>query len=195
MYASIGMSSIPERHPPTYEDILALPDDVTGQIVDDELFVTPRPASDHQRVISNLGGDLNPPFDIGRGGPGGWWILQEPELHLGKHVLVPDLAGWRREQMPEFPRVAFFTQVPDWVCEVLSPATARFDRMKKLGTYARERVGHAWLVDPVLETLEVFRRQGDGWYLALTAGGDDVVRAEPFDAIEIALKNLWIRPA
>ena len=97
--------------------------------------------------------------------------------------------------MPEFPRVAFFTQVPDWVCEVLSPATARFDRMKKLGTYARERVGHAWLVDPVLETLEVFRRQGDGWYLALTAGGDEVVRAEPFDAIEIELKNLWIRPA
>ena len=195
VYASPGMSSVPERRPPTYEDILALPDNVTGQIVDGDLFVTPRPASDHQRVASNLGGELNPPFDIGRGGPGGWWILQEPELHLGKQILVPDLAGWRRERMPVFPRVAFFTQAPDWVCEVLSPATARLDRMKKLRVYARECVGHAWIVDPVLETLEVFRRQGEGWYLALTGAGDDAVRAEPFEVVEIELKNLWIRPA
>ncbi len=135
------------------------------------------------------------PFDRGRGGPGGWWIVDEPELHLGRNVLVPDLAGWRRERLPAFPREPFFTLAPDWVCEVLSPATARLDRLKKLSIYWREGVGHAWLVDPVLETLEVFRRLEEAWLGALAAGGDDVVRAEPFDAIELTLTGLWIRPA
>ena len=88
-----------------------------------------------------------------------------------------------------------FTLAPDWVCEVLSPATARLDRLKKLAIYAREGVGHAWLVDPGLETLEVYRTQDEAWLLVLTAGGDDVVRAEPFDAVELTLTGLWIRPA
>jgi Uma2 family endonuclease len=142
-----------------------------------------------------LGGELVPPFHSGRGGPGGSWIVDEPELHLGRNVLVPDLAGWRRERLPALPREAFFTLAPDWVCEVLSPATARIDRTKKLAIYAREGVEHAWLVDPALESLEVFRRQGEAWLLVLTAGGDEVVRAEPFDAIELELTGLWIRPA
>lgn len=121
--------------------------------------------------------------------------MDEPELHLGRSVLVPDLAGWRRERLPALPREAFFTLAPDWACEVLSPATARIDRLKKLAIYAHEGVAHAWLVDPSLETLEVFRRQGEAWLLVLTAGGDDVVRAEPFDAIELSLTGLWIRPS
>ena len=119
----------------------------------------------------------------------------EPELHLGAQIAVPDIAGWRRERLPELPRAPFLTLSPDWVCEILSPSTARLDRIKKLRMYAREGVGHAWLVDPVLETLEVYRRQDESWLLVLTAGGDDVVRAEPFDAIEILLTPLWIRPA
>lgn len=189
------MSGLPTRREATYEDLLALPGDVLGQIVEGELHATPRPAIDHQRASSILGSDLVNPFDRGRGGPGGWWIVDEPELHLGRHVLVPDLAGWRRERLPALPRDAFFTLAPDWVCEVLSPATARIDRLKKLAIYAREGVEHAWLVDPALETLEVFRRQGEAWLLVLTAGGDEVVRAEPFDAIELTLTGLWIRPA
>jgi len=122
-------------------------------------------------------------------------MLDAVETHLGRNVLVPDLAGWQRERLPALPREPFFTLAPDWVCEVLSPSTARLDRLKKLAVYAREGVGHAWLVDPALETLEVFRRHGEAWLLVLTAGGDDVVRAEPFDAIELTLTGLWIRPA
>ncbi|MBK8598580.1 MAG: Uma2 family endonuclease [Holophagales bacterium] len=189
------MSGLARRREATYEDLLALPDDVLGQLVEGELHATPRPAIDHQRASSVLGIRLGDPFDLGGGGPGGWWIVDEPELHLDWNVLVPDLAGWRRERLPELPREAFFTLAPDWVCEVLSPSTARLDRVKKLSIYAREGVGHAWLVDPVLETLEVFRRQGEAWLLVLTAGGDDIVRAEPFDAIELTLTGLWIRPA
>ena len=189
------MSGLPKRREATYEDLLALPDDVLGQLVEGELHATPRPAIEHQRTSSTLGFDLGVPFDRGRGGPGGWWIVDEPELHLGRNVLVPDLAGWRRERLPALPREAFFTLAPDWVCEVLSPSTARIDRLKKLAIYARAGVEHAWLVDPALETLEVFRRQGEAWLLVLTAGGDEVVRAEPFDAIELTLTGLWIRPA
>jgi Uma2 family endonuclease len=189
------MSGFPKRRDATYEDLLALPDEVVGQIIEGELHATPRPAIGHQLSVSMLGGELVPPFHSGRGGPGGWWIVDEPELHLGRNVLVPDLAGWRRERLPALPREAFFTLAPDWVCEVLSPATARIDRLKKLAIYAREGVEHGWLVDPALETLEVFRRQGEAWLLVLAAGGDDVVRAEPFDAIELTLTGLWIRPA
>ena len=189
------MSGLPKRREATYGDLVALPDDVVGQIVEGELHAAPRPAIDHQRASSILGSDLVNPFDRGRGGPGGWWIVDEPELHLGGNVLVPDLAGWRRERLPALPREAFFTLAPDWVCEVLSPATARLDRLKKLAIYAREGIGHAWIVDPALETLEVFRRQAEAWLLVLTAGGDEVVRAEPFDAIELSLTGLWIRPA
>ena len=188
------MSGIPRLRPATYEDLVSLPDDVVGQILDGELFATPRPAFDHQRVATVLGSDLTAPFDLGRGGPGGWWFLAEPELHLGEHVVVPDIAGWRRERMPVPPRAPFSTLSPDWVCEVLSPSTAGTDRIRKLRIYAEQGVGHAWLVDPVLETLEVFRQRDNGWFLVLAAGGDEVVRAEPFEAIEIELKDLWIRP-
>jgi Uma2 family endonuclease len=184
------MSGLPKRRDATCEDLAGLPEDVLGQIVEGELHATPRPAIDHQRASSSLGFDLGTPFDRSRGGPGGWWIVDEPEL-----VLVPDLAGWRRERLPSLPREAFFTLAPDWVCEVLSPSTARIDRLKKLAVYAREAVGHAWFVDPALETLEAFRRHESSWLLVLTAGGDDLVRAEPFDAVELSLTGLWIRPA
>ena len=189
------MSSIPRPAPATFEDLAGLPDHLLGQIVDDELYATPRPASDHQLASSVLGAELGMPFHLGRGGPGGWWIFVEPELHLRRQILVPDLAGWRRARMAVVPREAFFTLAPDWICEVLSPSTARLDRMKKLRAYALEGVGHAWIVDPTLETLEVYRRHEEAWLLVLTASGDDVVRAEPFDAVELSLTGLWIRPA
>lgn len=180
------------RRPATYEDILALPSELVGQIVAGELFVTPRPGIEHAQASSILGGDLTTFFSRGRGGPGGWWIVDEPEIHMGSDVTVPDLAGWRKSRLPVLPREAFFTLAPDWICEVLSPSTARFDRIKKLGVYAREGVGHAWLVDPALETLEVFRLHEGRWLLVLSAGGTDTVRAEPFDAVEIDLAGLWI---
>jgi Uma2 family endonuclease len=134
---------------------------------------------------------LVPPFNFGDNGPGGWWSLFEPEVHFDADVLVPDFAGWRRERMPKAPAEAFIELSPDWVCEILSPSTARFDRVKKLPVYARAGVGHAWLIDPAARTLEALRLNGGRWVLLGAHGGDDVVRAEPFQAIEIPLERLW----
>ena len=135
------------------------------------------------------------PFHRGRGGPGGWVILDldEPELHLGPDVLVPDLAGWRRERMPTVPDVAAFELAPDWLCEVLSPSTVAVDRVRKMPVYAREGVTHVWLVDPLARTLEVFRREGPGDARVNAWADEDRVRAEPFDAIELELGILWAR--
>ena len=177
----------------THADLAALPAHVVGEIVDGELHASPRPAAKHAAACSSLGVEIAGPFWKGRGGPGGWIILDEPELHLGADVVVPDLAGWRRTRMPELPDVAAFTLAPDWVAEVLSASTARLDRVGKLPVYAREAVAHVWLIDPVAQTLEVFKLDGARYALVLTAGGDAVVRAEPFDAIELALASLWAR--
>jgi Uma2 family endonuclease len=183
-----------ERPPRTlYEALLALPERVVGEIIGGQLVTHPRPAAPHANVASNLGGELHGPFRRGRGGPGGWVVLDEPELHLHGDVLVPDLAGWRRERMPELPDAAAFELAPDWVCEVLSPSTAAVDRADKLPIYAREGVRHAWLLDPVATTLEVLRLEGGGWRLVATWRGDAVVRAEPFDAIELEVAVLWAR--
>jgi Uma2 family endonuclease len=182
------------RRRASYDDHLALPEHVVGEIIDGELHVTPRPAPRHAVAASVLGGELGPPFHGGRGGPGGWWILDEPELHLRQDVLVPDLAGWRRSRMPRVPETAYFALAPDWICEVLSPTTARVDRLKKLRVYAREGVGHAWLIDPVARTLEVLRLESDRWSIVAVHGEAEVIRAEPFDAIGLDLSLLWTDP-
>lgn len=178
----------------TYADLVRVPDHLVAEIVGGELFATPRPAARHARAASVLGMDLGPPFDRGRGGPGGWWILDEPELHLHDDILVPDLAGWRRDRLPAIPDGAALTLAPDWVCEVLSPSTEAFDRGRKLGVYARERVPHVWLVNPTNETLEVFALAAERWTLVATHVGTVVVRAEPFTAVELDLSGLWSHP-
>ena len=159
--------------------------------MDGELHASPRPAPRRSIAGSVLGGRLVPPFHEGRGGPGGWWILDEPELHLGRNVLVPDVAGWRRERMPHVPDTAYFSIPPDWVCEILSPSTAQLDRAKKLAIYAREQVSFAWLIDPSLGTLEVLRLDSGHWTILGTHYGDESVRAEPFTEIELELSALW----
>ena len=177
----------------TYADIEALPPHVVGEILFGELHVNPRPALPHANVSSMLGGELANPFQRGRGGPGGWTILDEPELHLGDDVLVPDLAGWRVTRMPHVPDTAFTTLAPDWVCEVLSTSTEASDRGEKMTIYAREKVAHAWMVDPTIRTLEVFRLDGPTWCMIKTWHGDVSVNAEPFDAIALDLTALWER--
>lgn len=173
------------------------PPHMTAEIIAGELRLLPRPGPAHANAASTLGEELGPPFRRGRGGPGGWIFLDEPELHLGPtpDVLVPDLAGWRRERLPEsvFAQGApgGITVAPDWVCEVLSPATEATDRAEKLPLYAREGVSHAWLIDPELKTLEVFRLERGMWVVAAVARGDAPVRAEPFDAIALDLSALW----
>ncbi|MBI5502874.1 MAG: Uma2 family endonuclease [Deltaproteobacteria bacterium] len=187
--------SAPARRPATYEDLMALPENMVGEIVDGELVASPRPASRHARASSVLGAVLGGPFDLDPNGPGGWWIVDEPELHVAQDVLVPDLAGWRRERMPVLPDVPFFELAPDWVCEVVSPATARLDRIRKLPSYARQGVSHLWLVDPHAHAIDVCRLQDAHWLLVVTFGEDDKMRAEPFAAVEIPLASLWIRNA
>lgn len=178
----------------SYEDLMALPDRVIGEIVDGKLHVSPRPAPPHARAASVLGEELGPPFNRGRGGPGGWILLDEPEIHLGEDVVVPDLAGWRRDRMPEMPiDLAYFVMSPDWVCEVLSPSTATFDRGGKLAVYSRAGVNQVWLVDPGIQTLEILRLDGTTYRIVQVATGEACVRAEPFDAIELDLRALWQR--
>ena len=179
----------------TYEDLLRVPAHLVAEILDGTLVTSPRPAARHARASSVLGRVLGP-WDESKGDaggpPGGWWILDEPELHLGDDVLVPDLAGWRRERMPVIPDVAAFELYPDWICEVISPRTERIDRVIKMRIYAREKVPHLWLIEPVGMTLEVYALAGQRWMVAGTYGGDDHVRAEPFEALEIELGKLWL---
>ena len=185
------------RRRASYEDLLQVPDHFVAEIVDGELYATPRPASPHARAASVMGRDLGDPFDRPPGGPGkpgGWWILFEPELHFGDDIVVPDLAGWRRERMPRIPNVAFFEQAPDWACEVISPATGALDRGRKMRIYGREHVAHLWLVDALAKTLEVYGLEAGRWIVVATHAGAERVRAEPFDAVELEPARWWLEP-
>jgi len=186
------MSSAAEKSA-TYEDLLAVPEHLVAELIEGQLITQPRPASIHARSGSALHYGLFGPFDGGNDGPGGWVILFEPELHLGADVLVPDIAGWRRERMPVMPDVAYFELPPDFCCEILSPSTARLDRVKKVPIYARHGVGHVWLVDPAAQTLEVLALDGETYRLVATHAGEEVVEAAPFDAVPLDLGSLWSR--
>jgi Uma2 family endonuclease len=180
------------RRPATYADLEALPEHVTGEIIDGTLYAWPRPRPRHSLAAIRLGSDLDLPFGRGRGGPGGWWILSEPELRLDRQVVVPDLAGWRRERMSEPPATVGIHVAPDWICEILSPTTARLDRKRKKQIYAEHGVLHLWLVDPALRTLEVYRLTQGRWLEIATFIDDDVARVEPFDAVELSLVDWWV---
>lgn len=181
----------------TYDDVLRAPDHLIAEILEGELFTSPRPAWRHAVAHTNLIPILHGPFYRGLGGPGGWWILLEPELHLNEptDVIVPDLAGWRVERMPTPPDDHRFRVVPDWVCEVLSPSTERLDRTRKLRIYARAGVKHVWLLNAVERTLETYRLERAAWTLAGVHADQETARIEPFGAIEIGLKDLWREPA
>jgi Uma2 family endonuclease len=176
----------------TYEDVLNAPEHKVAEILDGELFLSPRPAPRHAVAHSRLLSAIGRPFDDGLGGPGGWWILTEPELHFGEHVLVPDIAGWLRERMPAMPDEAFFSLAPDWVCEVLSPSTERIDRTRKLRIYGEAGVLHLWLVKPTDRTLEVLRFRDGAWSIVGFWEESAVVKVEPFEAIELELARLWV---
>jgi Uma2 family endonuclease len=193
----VPTSAAKARSRPTYADIEALPPHLSGEIIAGELVASPRPAGPHIHACSTLGAYLGSGYGFGVGGPGGWWIEDEPELHLGidpdYEPLIPDLAGWRRERMPHIPESHRFVVVPDWVCEALSPSTASIDRAEKMPFYARAGVGHLWLCDAGLRVLEVFALDGDAWKHRRTVRGDIKVRLEPFEATEIDLARVWER--
>jgi len=188
------MASMPaEKRPSVYEAFLATPKHLVAEIIHGELRTHPRPATPHARASTRLGMKLGGPFDLGEGGPGGWIVLDEPELHLVGSILVPDLAAWRRERMPELPSVPFIELGPDWVCEVLSPSTEAEDRADKMPIYASAGVRDAWLVDPLARTLEAFRLDGGAWRMLGVWRDDARVRVEPFEAMELDLASLWAR--
>lgn len=188
------MSATPRRKLATYEDLLALPEHLVGEILGGDLFALPRPSPRHALAASGLGGALFDSFGRPGGGepPGGWWILDEPELHLGADILVPDIAGWRRERMTTLPEKAYFELAPDWACEVLSSATEAIDRGRKMEVYAREGVSFLWLLNPIHRTLETYRLVESRWTLLATFVGDTTVRAEPFEAVALDMSRWWV---
>lgn len=185
-----------DRRDELYREYLEVPSHLRAEIIGGTLYVLPRPAPRHANAASVLGSELNAPFQRGRGGPGGWWVLDEPELQLEPKVpVIPDLAGWRVERMPELPDTAYFSIAPDWICEVLSRSTEKIDRDEKLPYYAAHRVRHVWLLDPIDKRLEVCSLDDGGeWHAVRIFEGDTTVRAAPFEAVELDLTALWSAP-
>ena len=175
----------------TYADIEALPPHVVGEILYGVLHTHPRPAPRHGVTAGELQTELTVPFGRGSGGPGGWIFIVEPELHLGPHVVVPDIAGWRRERLTPFPETAYIETPPDWLAEVLSPSTQAIDRTDKLAVYAEAGVAHCWYVDLVAKTLEVLALTGGKWLFAATFRDADPVSAPPFEVHTFLLDVLW----
>ena len=181
----------PTQRAATYEDLRAVPEHLVAEILFGELVTHPRPAPRHASATTALSGILAPPFQFGSAGPGGWILMVEPELHLGKHVVVPDMAAWRRERLPVLPETAWIETAPDWVCEVLSPSTAAYDRDEKRLIYADAGVSYVWHIDPVLKMLEVFQLNDGKWLLVNVYRGNAEVAAPPFTDLTFSLGLLW----
>lgn len=180
----------------TYVDLEAVPPLLVAELIGGQLVTHPRPTGQHSHSHFRLGSVLGPPLDEAIDGPGGWRFLTEPELHLGDEVTVPELAGWRVDRIPGPPAPDPLSPVkielvPDWVCEVLSPSTEKYDRHEKRDIYAAAGIGHLWLVDPRLSMVEAFVLRDGTWQLAGTFSGDGRVRIPPFEVIEFSLGRLW----
>jgi Uma2 family endonuclease len=157
----------------TYADLEAVPPHLVAEIIDGELLTHPRPSPRHGATAS------------------GWVFVIEPELHLGSQVVVPDVAGWRRERLTVAPDTNYFELAPDWICEILSGSTEKRDRTVKMRIYAEAGVPHFWLIDPRLQILEAFELVEGRWVKIGAWNSDDEVRAPPFDAVSISLADLW----
>ena len=175
----------------TYQDVLDAPAHRVAEIVDGTLYISPRPPTLQALAKTRLSAGLGNAFGFGRGGPGGWWIMHEPELHLGEDILVPDVAGWRRERLPRIAETWDEVIAPDWVCETLSDSTRELDLNGKRPVYAREGIPHMWLVDPVGRTLEAFEVHEGQWLRIASVKDDEPVSTRPFDAITFSLGELW----
>jgi len=185
----------PAHQPTLYEALEALPEGVTGEILNGQLHTQPRPSGPHGQVALDLAIRVGGPYGKGIGGPGGWWICPEPEVHFVRdiEVAVPDLAGCRRERMPYLPEGHRFEVVPDWICEILSPSTKWKDLKDKIPLYASYGVRYAWLIDPTEYTLEVYQlgASAGAWVEVGRFADTDQVTAPPFKAVSFGLEVLW----
>ncbi len=183
----------PAKRRAVYEDLFDVPENMIGEIINGELVATPRPSRKHASTASRLGYEIGPPYEFARGGgPGGWIIIYEPEISFDEDILVPDLAGWKKERFPTEEPHNWISVPPDWICEVLSPSTAQTDRAQKMPIYAEHHVPHLWLIDPILKTLEVFQLESGRWVMAGVYAKTAKVRAEPFVELELDLGLLWL---
>jgi len=180
------------RRRAVYEDLFDIPGNMTGEIINGNLYATPRPSRKHVYAVSVLGDEIGSPYRAGRGGPGGWIILIEPEIAFGRDIIVPDLAGWKKERFPIEEPNNWISVAPDWVCEILSPSTSQVDRTEKMPVYAQHQVSHAWLIDPMLRTLEVFKLESDRWMVLGAYAKAAKVSVEPFVEIGLDLSVLWL---
>lgn len=184
--------SEPAKRRATYDDLYTIPDNTTGEIMDGELVLTPRPSARHSNLEFVLSTRLGPPYRFGEGGPGGWVILLEQEIMFGEDLLVPDFSGWRKGRFPGIPEKNWISVPPDWVCEILSPSSASLDRVRKMPIYAQHGVQYLWLMNPIEKTLEVYRLESGRWFYSAAFAGDDKARAEPFQEIELNLADFWM---
>ena len=181
------------RKVPTLDDLDALPPGIKGEIIEGVLYTMTRPRGPHQSVGLSVGSELRGPFDRGRGGPGGWWILPEPGIELSNTPEIsPDVAGWRRERLPELPRNSAITVVPDWVCEILSPTTARHNQLVKKPYYAKIGVKHHWVIDLEARTITAYRLEGAHWLELGVYGDETEARIEPFADVPIDVSGWWV---
>jgi Uma2 family endonuclease len=183
----------PSRTAPTLADLDALPPGIVGEIIEGALYTMTKPRARHQRTGTGIGSDLRGPFDLGRGGPGGWWIIAEPGIELPNDTkeISPDVAGWRRERMPELPVDEPIRVVPDWVSEILSKNTRRHDLLVKMPYYARVGVAYAWIVDLEARVLTAQRLESGRWLTIGTYSDETEARIEPFDAVPLNVADWW----
>jgi Uma2 family endonuclease len=179
----------------TLDDFWAIPEaDRFHELLAGELIQKAAPSAEHGDAQAGVVGAVRGPFQRkpGGGGPGGWWIATEVEVLLETgEVVRPDVLGWRRESSPERPAGMPVLLRPDWLCEVVSPTNAKQDTVRKLRLYHRVSIPYYWIVDPRDSTLTVMRWSIDGYVTLLRAERGEVVRAQPFDAIELVVGTLF----
>jgi Uma2 family endonuclease len=184
--------SDPAKRLATYADLLALPGDAHAEVIGGEVIVQPSPTPAHQSTIGEIYAELRNPFQRGRGGPGGWWLIQDVDVEFGAHDVVrPDISGWRRDRVPAFPAERPVRQRPDWLCEGLSPRTALHDQGDKRAIYQRALVPWYWLVDPLNRTVSVLRLVPEGYVVDRVAGDQGMVALPPFEAVAIDLASIF----
>jgi Uma2 family endonuclease len=179
-------------HPPTLADIDALPPHMKGEIIDGVLYAMTRPRGFHQSVLGQVYVDVSGVYHRGRGGPGGWWILPEPGIELpNSPEVAPDIAGWKRERLAAPPKSETIRVVPDWVCEVLSDSTRRYDLRTKKPFYAKVGVAHLWVVDAAAQLVTAYRLLDGGWFELGVWSDEEEARIPPFDGAAIRVAAWW----
>ena len=182
-----------QRPTTTVDEWLREPAEKRYELIDGDLIEKAAPDFSHGSAQAGLIAHLHPWFHQRDGGdrPGGWWIASEVDVVLDDNGFRPDIAGWRRERVPEMPKTRPVRVRPDWICEIVSESNATTDTIKKLRRYHQAGVPHYWLLDPATRTLAVYRHAAEGYQSVLVAEAGETARAEPFEAIELRIAALF----